>query len=212
MVARKTQSTTRTSKSNRSSKARRAHSTEVAAANAFLTQSAQALDEPLPLIPPNWLVAESDADERRERPRTQAVFGVRLYSGDGQDTYLEARLAAVDVSMSGIFLKSTFFLPVGHKVRVEFEVPETGRVLADGRVVRVQSNGDESGIGIRFERFEEGALESLIAVFIADQVERFVKGYSAERRAGGEFISPTALLHAILAWELYRSSAGPGSI
>lgn len=164
--------------------------------------------QPLPLPPPNWLTPDLDAkrSERRRRPRARAEFAARLYGGDGRASYLEARVRTGDVSVSGIFLRSTFFLPVGSAVRVEFEVPGSGPVAADGTVARIQSTGDDSGMGIEFRRFSEGSLEALISIFVADEVRRFVEQYCRARRGQDDTPSPTALLHGILAWEIHRST------
>jgi len=161
------------------------------------------------LPPPSWSERpeQKRGKERRRQPRARAEFGVRLYGGDGRDTYLEARLNSADVSLSGIFLRSTFYLPVGASVRVEFDVPEVGRVEAHGVVRRVQPAGDETGIGIEFDSFEEGSLEALVSVFVADEVREFVEGYCRARRGRPDTPSPTSLLHGILAWELHRSGA-----
>lgn len=159
------------------------------------------------LPPPSWSERpeQKRGKERRRQPRARAEFGVRLYGGDGRDTYLEARLHSADVSLSGVFLRSTFFLPVGAGVRVEFDVPEVGRVEAHGVVRRIQPAGDETGIGIEFDSFAEGSLEALVSVFVADEVRAFVEGYCRERRGRPDTPSPTSLLHGILAWEIHRT-------
>lgn len=167
--------------------------------------------QPLPLPPPNWLTPEPEANrsERRRRPRARAEFAARLYGGDGRASYLEARVRTGDVSVSGIFLRSTFFLPIGSAVRVEFEVPGAGPVAADGTVARIQSSGDNSGMGIEFKRFAEGSLEALVSIFVADEVRRFVEQYCRSRRGQADTPSATALLHGILAWEIHRSTEHP---
>jgi hypothetical protein len=167
------------------------------------------LQQALPLPPPTWLTPDPEAaeSERRRRPRARAEFAARLFGGDGRNAYLEARLRTGDISVSGIFLRSTFFLPVGSAVRVEFEVPGVGPVAADGVVARIQTSGPDSGMGIEFKRFAEGALEALISIFVADEVRRFVEQYCRTRRGQDDAPSPTALLHGILAWEIHRSSA-----
>ncbi|MFH1810972.1 MAG: PilZ domain-containing protein [Pseudomonadota bacterium] len=159
------------------------------------------------MAPPAWLVPSGpDQHERRRRPRARAEFPARLYGGDGRDTYLEAKLQSGDVSVSGVFLRSTFFLALGTAVRVEFEVPGIGTVQAGGHVVRVQEAVEPTGFAIEFESFGEGSLEALVSVFLADEVRRFVEIYSRRRRGERDAPTPTSLLHGILAWEIYRST------
>lgn len=160
------------------------------------------------LEPAQWLVPATLAKgaERRTKPRASANFTARLYGGNGRGTYLEAQLTSRDVSLSGVFLASTFFLPIDTPVRVEFDVPAVGRVAAEGRVARVQ-HAPESGIGVEFARFAEGSLEALISVFIADEVRTFVESYCRKRRGERDTPTPTSLLHGILAWEIHRSSS-----
>ena len=58
-----------------------------------------------------------DGPEHRQFPRAKMTVPFRLWVGEGEALRFEATLRSGNVSVSGAFLESTFFLPVGTEVR-----------------------------------------------------------------------------------------------
>jgi hypothetical protein len=157
---------------------------------------------------PEWLRAEGAGAERRRFTRVRRDMRVRLFAGEGAQSYLEAQLRSADVSLSGIFLRSTFFVPEGTTVRVEVDTPWDRVLRVHGHVARVQREGAEGGFGIRFDGVDDEELEDLISLFAGERIEGFVRRFVRDRRAGdvGDLV-----FDAILAWELERLADGlPG--
>src|SRR5215510_13927739 len=74
---------------------------------------------------------ESDQDEHRGFPRAELAVPFALTIGEGAARTFSATLRSRNLSVSGAFLESTFFLPVGTELRVSFEVDaEEDPVLA----------------------------------------------------------------------------------
>jgi hypothetical protein len=140
-------------------------------------------------------------DERRRFQRVPKELKVRLFAGASQGGYLEARLESVDMSLSGIFLRSTFFLPEGTPVRVELDGAWGQTAEAKGTVARVQRDGDNTGFGIHFEALDTETLRDLVGIFVGDRIERFVQTFSRQR---GKGVDQEVLWEGILAWELER--------
>ena len=155
------------------------------------------------LPPPDWLRVEGSGAERRRFQRLAKEMKVRLFAGGGEQTYLECNLRSVDVSLSGVFLRSTFFLPQGSLVRLEIDTPWGHAAEARGQVARVAREGELTGFAIQFERLEHDALKDLVCLFIGDRIDDFVERFAKTHK--GEACS-ALLWDGILAWELERLS------
>src|SRR5690242_5921412 len=98
------------------------------------------------------------ASTRRRYPRAGLDVKVRLSVGAGKEKRFEATLHSRNISVSGVFFESTFFLKVGQVVDVELRLPPQNRpVRARGRVVRVESLDEggkaTTGFALRFEEY-----------------------------------------------------------
>jgi hypothetical protein len=155
----------------------------------------------LPLPPPEWLAIEGAGPEKRRYERVRHDLQVRLYAGKEQKSYLEASLRTVDVSLSGMFLRSTFFLPEDIPVRVEFDPPWGTTATVHGRVARTDRDAPEPGFAIEFDRLDSESLKDLVCLFAGEHVERVVRDFLPDHRAGD---AATLLWEGIVAWELAR--------
>lgn len=158
------------------------------------------------------------SDERRRYPRKEARTKVKLYSAGSKGLTFEAFLPSWDVSVGGVFLESQFFVPLGTRLELEFELPKlTNPVRARGKVVREQRlvrRGQDvrSGFAVQFTDYLDDAMLSLAKFFLAPEVKRFVTSYRKKgfkRKKAGEEEQMTDL---IVAWELARFEAGKGSL
>lgn len=157
----------------------------------------------LALPPPEWLAIEGAGPEKRRYERVRQELPVRLYAGKAKDSYLEASLRTVDVSLSGMFLRSTFFLPEDIPVRVEVDAPWDTTAVVHGRIARVDRDGVEPGFAIEFDSLDPESLKDLVCLFAGEHVERFVRGFLP----GQKNREPQTLLwEGIVAWELARLS------
>src|SRR5262249_21594013 len=69
---------------------------------------------------------QGDGPEHRAFPRAKLMVPFGLWIGEGDGKRFSASLTSVNVSVSGAFLRSSFFLPVGTELSVRFQVEPTG--------------------------------------------------------------------------------------
>ena len=86
--------------------------------------------------------------EHRGFPRIDAHIQFMLWIGEGPERRFAATLRALNLSVSGAFLQSSFFLPVQTELRVSFRVDESEEpVLARARIVREERGDSRSASG-----------------------------------------------------------------
>lgn len=151
----------------------------------------------------------------RRYPRTEmhikAQILVRGQKGK-KDRGLEAVLETRDVSMTGVFFESTFFLKVGTKVEVSFHVVGDKRVIvAEGEIVREEraaalgGRSVRSGFAVHFTGFVEDSAIVLASLFLAPRVKRFVDQYTKTRRAEELHSEMDRLIDVVVGWELAKT-------
>lgn len=102
----------------------------------------------------------SQTQERRKHPR--AVTNVLIRYGDAEQFFTDYIL---NISRGGIFVATLDPLPAGTPLRIGFALPNCDRLIAtEGVVVRStrddpSASPDASGMGIRFQRLDEEALD-----------------------------------------------------
>lgn len=160
---------------------------------------------PRPLLDKNH-----DGPEHRQFPRAAMTVPFRLWMGDADELTFEATLRSGNVSVSGAFLASTFFLPVGSEVRCSFALdPEEDPVLARAQVVRVDSANprdpnSRTGMALRFVEFFEQSEVTLARLFLGVRLEAFAKEYLASKRARSLTSELDRCVDALAAWELQK--------
>src|SRR5262249_38397408 len=151
---------------------------------------------------------ESDQDEHRGFPRAERTVPFALTIGEGAARTFSATLRSRNLSVSGAFLESTFFLPVGTELRVSFEVDaEEDPVLARAEIVREQRpNSSESergaGFGIRFLEFYAQTEVTLAKLFLGPKLRAFAQSYLQSKRARALDGELERVVDALAAWEL----------
>jgi len=149
---------------------------------------------------PTWRIG-SQQDERRLYPRVQKDLPIRLFAGRGKDPALECTLRSEDMSLSGIFLRSTFFIAEDTPVRIELTAPWGQLASVRGIVARVVRSGSVTGFGIRFTDLDADALTDLVCIFVGDHIQQFVADFAKRQ---GSRVDVNAISEALLAWELAR--------
>jgi hypothetical protein len=110
--------------------------------------------------------------------------------------------------VSGAFLKSSFFLPIGTEMLVRFQVEPTGpAVEARVEVLRQETEGDRTGrtgMGLRFLEFFRQTEVALARLFLGEQLRKFAEGYLGSPRARSLTSELDRVVDALAAWELMK--------
>lgn len=157
--------------------------------------------------------SDEQASEHRRFPRAPVGVAFSLWIDDGHDRRFSATLHSENLSVSGAFLQSTFFLPLGTELSVSFSLEGNAEpVQARAQVVRAQrSPGDArsplaTGMGVRFVAFHAQTEVTLARLFLGTALRHFVDAYLASPRARA-FVDPTdRVVDALAAWELSKVS------
>lgn len=164
-------------------------------------------------------------DNSRRFPRSQVRVKARIIARNdkpgakkGTSSSLEATLETRDISMTGVFFESTFFLKMGAPVQVQFTLPGDKRLIAvDGVIVREDRPDDRggatgfgraavrSGFAVHFTSFVDDSAVVLASLFLAPRVKTFIDRYLRGRR-DQEFESEAdSLVDAVVGWELAKT-------
>ncbi|MFO0601327.1 MAG: PilZ domain-containing protein [Myxococcaceae bacterium] len=170
------------------------------------TRASAAVPAKKPLQP---VVDSHSGPEHRQFPRAAMTVPFRVWVGTDDDLRFEATLRSGNVSVSGAFLESTFFLPVGTEVRASFSLdPAEAPVLARAQIIRVETPGRDgkgrTGFALRFVEFFEQTEVTLARLFLGVRLEAFAKEYLASRRARGLNSELDRCVDALAAWELQK--------
>lgn len=150
--------------------------------------------------------------EHRHFPRARLATRFELWrEEEGQRTF-SATLVSQNVSVSGAFLESTFFLPVGTQLQVRFSLEEGAEpVLARAEIIREERAhaGGRSGFGIRFMEFTGQSEISLARLFLGMRLRTFAEEYLRSRRARSLPNELERAVDVLAAWELLKATS-PG--
>lgn len=158
--------------------------------------------------PPPQLDLREAGEEHRQFPR--AKLGVRfdLWIDEGTDRRFSASLKSENLSVSGAFLESTFFLPLGTELRARFRLDEGDEpVEARARIVREERGEDgdgRSGFGVRFVEFYSQTEVTLAKLFLGQRLREFAEEYLHSRRARSLGSELDRVVDALAAWELLK--------
>lgn len=164
--------------------------------------------------PPPAPVLERDADEQEHRhfPRARLAVRFELWVEQGGARRFSASLTSANVSVSGAFLESTFFLPLGTELRLSFSLePGAEPVTVRAEIVR-EERGDEagrSGFGVRFVEFFGQTEVELAKLFLGARLHAFADEYLASKRARSLPNELERVVDALAAWELLKATT-PG--
>ena len=149
--------------------------------------------------------------EHRSFPRARLRVPFRVWIGEGTDRRFSATLGSENLSVSGAFIESTFFLPVGTELMGRFELePKAAAVEARAEVLRQEHNEDRSGrtgMGLRFLEFFKQTEVTLARLFLGEQLRRFAEGYLQTARTRSIESELDRVVDALAAWELLKVTA-----
>jgi hypothetical protein len=165
-------------------------------------------------VAPLMMQAADDLSaEHRRFPRAQLEAVFRLWIGEGADQTFAASLRSDNLSVSGAFLRSTFFLPMGTEVSVSFSlegakepVQARARVVREQRPVEGRRDASISGMGLRFTAFHGQTEVTLARLFLGTALRHFVEEYLRSPRARALTDPAERVVDALAAWELSKVS------
>jgi len=154
------------------------------------------------------LDTQDDGPEHRAFPRAKLTVPFSCWIGEGDGRRFSATLVSANVSVSGAFLRSSFFLPVGTEMAVRFQVEPSGpAVEARVEVLRQETEGDRTGrtgMGVRFLEFFRQTEVTLARLFLGEQLRKFAETYLASARARSLTSELDRVVDALAAWELLK--------
>ena len=155
------------------------------------------------------MATKAQTTTRRRFPRAGVSVKVHLTVGDGPNRSFEAMLPSRDLSVSGVFFESTFFLKIGQSVDVSFRLPPQNRqVRARGRVVRVETLEEGSkprtGFAVKFEQYYDSSDVVLANYFLAPALREFITSYASRSRLRLSDETVGLVVDVMSAWELEK--------
>lgn len=167
---------------------------------------------PRPAVAPVIEMQAGNEPEHRHFPRARLATRFEIWREEGGQRTFSAALLSQNVSVSGAFLESTFFLPMGTEVQVSFSLEEGAEpVLARAQIVREErtASGGRSGFGIRFVEFTGQTEVSLARLFLGMRLRTFAEEYLQSRRARSLPNELERVVDVLAAWELIKATS-PG--
>jgi len=153
--------------------------------------------------------ARPKALDPKPEPGRRTQLQVRLAPVDRPDKHIEATVAATQVSVGGLFLRTKAALKLGAKLSATLLfLPRRQAVRVVGEVVRVERVASgEPGFALRFTEYLDGAEAALVDRLLSPTLEEFVTAHAEAHgfEASPEYVSHT--VDVLAAWELHR--AGP---
>jgi hypothetical protein len=156
------------------------------------------------------LETDFEGEEHRQFPRARMSVHFTAWIDREGERIFSASFRSVNLSVSGAFLESTFFLPVGTEIRVSFELEETPEpVEARAQIIRAESADERSGKGrsglaIRFVEFFGQTEVTLARLFLGEQLRSFSERYLGSKRARSLNNELDRVVDALAAWELLK--------
>lgn len=153
--------------------------------------------------------AQKPGAEHRQFPRARLRTRFEIWIDVEGDRRFSASLDSINLSVSGAFLESSFFLPLGTELQVRFALDEDEQpVEARAQIVREERderrNEGRMGLGIRFEEFFGQSEVTLAKLFLGVQLRAFASEYLQSDRARGLGDELDRVVDALAAWELLK--------
>lgn len=158
-------------------------------------------------------------EDHRRFPRAKERIAVRLWRDDGKHEF-KATVYTGDVSVTGAFFTSEFYLRPGFELNLEFSMPNDERLVrVKGVVVREVRLGErtstrarvEAGFAIRFTEYTADAKTVLASSFLSAELDEFVAGY-LERRTAKAPSEIEQLRDVLVAWEVGKMELKGGEL
>jgi len=147
-------------------------------------------------------------DEHFRLPRAALSVPIELTIADDSGTRFQARLSTRDLSVSGAFLKSSYYLPLGTRLRVNFQLEEDGEPLyALAEVVRHERGAaGGGGFALRFFEFEGDARVAITEMVVGESLRDFAARYLKSKRARAFSSEADRIVDLLASWELYKAT------
>ena len=169
---------------------------------------------PAPGGDPGWSpilgLAGKEELEHRQFPRAAIEVRFQAWIGDEGEPRFTAFWPSVNLSVSGAFLESTFFLPVGTELWVRFQISEEEpEVVARAQIVRHEqpdrrTGEGRSGFGLRFLEFVGQTEVGLAKLFVGQRLRDFALEYLQSERARSLLSEQERMVDVLAAWELRK--------
>ncbi len=160
-------------------------------------------------------MGKTDPTVKRRFARAKERLPVRLHFSDGEREF-EATVYSKDISVSGIFLATTFYLKPGLELDLEFKMPNDERVVrVRGVIVREVHFDDRrpgetiSGFALRFTEYYADAKTALAASFLIVELDDFIDDYLT-RRSRKPRDEREQLKDVLIAWEVGKLDLSEG--
>ena len=149
--------------------------------------------------------------EHRQFPRAQLATRFEAWvDGEEGGRRFSASFTSINVSVSGAFLESTFYLPLGTVLGVRFSLePGAAPVLARAEIVREERGngpGGRSGFGVRFLDFSGQTEVALARLFVGMRLRAFAEEYLKSQRARSLPNELERVVDVLAAWELLKAT------
>ena len=155
-------------------------------------------------------------EDKRKFPRVEERIPVQLRI-QARNREFSARVHTTDISLTGVFFATEFFLKAGTQLELEFQMPGDERMIrVRGIIVREvridprrAASKTKSGFGMRFTDYIDDAKTVLASAFLAYKLDSFVQDYLS-RRTKKLKTEKEQLRDIIVAWEVSRIDLGLG--
>ena len=117
-------------------------------------------------------------NERRINERIPIQMPTRMWLNEklgSRDVEFEGFATTDNLAIGGVFLHSTYLLPVGFPVNLEMEIEEGESLDVRGEVVH-GTTADESdlpGMGVLFTKLDAENRERLLRFFVSERIQTF---------------------------------------
>jgi hypothetical protein len=118
-------------------------------------------------------------DERRDHERIDIRMPTRMWLHEpynGKPIQFEGHCRTRNLAIGGIFLDSSYLLPLGFPMNLEVQLESGELLVARGEImhtVSVDENPKESGMGLIFTHVDAENRERLLRFFVSDRIRSF---------------------------------------
>ncbi|HEY3446026.1 MAG TPA: PilZ domain-containing protein [Myxococcales bacterium] len=142
-------------------------------------------------------------------PRAQLTVPFELSIADESGTRFQAKLRSRDLSVSGAFLESSYFLPIGTRLEVCFQLDDDAAPLcAVAEIVRHEDEGRDGpgGFALRFMEFKGDARVAITELVLGESLNEFAQRYLKSKRAGAFASEAEGIVDLLASWELFKAT------
>ena len=119
------------------------------------------------------------SNERRDHERIDIQMPTRMWLNEqhkGKAIQFEGHCRTRNLAIGGIFLDSSYLLPIGFPLNLEMQLETGEQLVARGEIkhtVSVEENPAEAGMGLIFTQVDAENRERLLRFFVSDRIRSF---------------------------------------